>query len=48
MLYLALLGNLYSFIDGILDNNETTDPNIGLSLWRNEFSEPQVQINWRF
>lgn len=48
MLYLALLGNLYSFLDGILDNKEATDPHIGLSLWPNEYSEPYVQINWRF
>lgn len=47
-LYLALLGNLYSVIDGFLDNKEATDPNIGLSLWQNEHSEPYVQINWRF
>lgn len=48
MLYLSLLGNLYSFLSGIIDNKQAIDPNIGLSLWRNEYSEHQVQINWRF
>lgn len=48
LLYLAFLGNFYSFLDGFLDNKESTDPDIGLSLWKPGESFPSVSILWRF